>query len=75
MMLTARTEAIKPGEVNIIEVVAVGDHFEFFINDQFVYEANEDTLAEGGFGVSLEVFAEHEATFEFDNFTISKPPQ
>lgn len=74
MMLTARTDAIRPGEVNTIEIVAERNHFEFFINEQLVYEAEDNTLEKGGFGLSLEVFANHEAVFEFDNFTLSIPP-
>jgi len=74
MMLTARTEAINPGEVNTIEVIAEGNKFDFFINNQLVYEAEDDTLVKGGFGLSVEAIASHEAVFEFDNFTLSEPP-
>lgn len=69
-----RSSAIQPWEVNKIAVVAEGSQFSFFINDEFVAEAEDDTLARGRAGVMIELFnAGDEAAFEFDNFELRAP--
>lgn len=69
------TSAIRAGEANRITVVAQGTHFAFFINDQFVAEADDDRLDSGTVGLAIELSkAGDEAVFEFDNFELRAPP-
>ena len=73
MILPIRTDVIVPGEVNSLRVVGEGNHFSFYINDQWVGEATDNHLSRGKVGVAIELLASHVAAFEFDNFTVSAP--
>ncbi len=68
------TDAIKPREINTLEVEAYGNHLFFYINDQFVGEAIDDALKSGRAGLCVDLPAGHEGVFVFDNFTLSAPP-
>ena len=66
--------AIRHGEVNRLTVLAEGSHFVFFINDQYVGEADDSRLSRGRAGVAIELYnAGDKATFEFDNFKLLAP--
>jgi len=68
------TTAIRPGETNRLTVLAEGFHYTFYINDQYVGEANEDRLSQGEAGVAIELLdAGDTAVFEFDNFEVRAP--
>ena len=73
VIMPQRTDAIEPRKVNTLRVVAEGNRFLFYINDQLVDEATDDTLSSGAVGLAIELLASHEAVFEFDNFTVSAP--
>lgn len=67
-----KTSAIRPGEVNRIGVLAEGSRFSFFINDQFVGEAEDDRLAVGRVGFYVLTRPDEvQNVFEFDNFKLS----
>jgi len=68
------TDAIKPWEINTLEVEAYGNHLFFYINDQFVGEAIDDVLMSGRAGLCVDLPAGHEGVFVFDNFTLSAHP-
>jgi hypothetical protein len=69
-----RSAAIRPGEVNRLTVLAEGTHYTFYINDQYVGEANDDRLDQGEAGVAIELLdADDTAVFEFDNFEVRAP--
>jgi tRNA A-37 threonylcarbamoyl transferase component Bud32 len=69
-----KTTAIRPGETNRLTVLAEGDHYIFYINDQYVGEADEDRLSAGEAGVAIELLdADDAAVFEFDNFEVRTP--
>jgi hypothetical protein len=68
------TDAIKPREINTLEVEAYGSHMFFYINDQFVGEVIDDTLKRGRAGLCVDLPTGHEGVFVFDNFTLSAPP-
>jgi hypothetical protein len=64
-----RTSAIHPGEVNQLAVRGEGSHFEFFINGEFVGEADDDEFSSGIAGLVIGFpDAGSQAVFEFDNF-------
>lgn len=59
---------------NKLAVSASGSHFIFFLNDQFVGQADDTRLPQGWVGVVLGVPADTQATiFEFDNFELHAP--
>ena len=70
----AEASAIRPGEVNRLTVIAEGSHFTFYINDEYVGEADDDRLTRGQSGLAIELLdAGDAATFEFDNFEVRAP--
>lgn len=70
-----KTSAIRPGEVNQLAVRGEGSHFEFFINDEFVGEADDSEFSSGIVGLVVGFpDAGDEAVFEFDNFELGTQP-
>ena len=69
-----KTGAIRPGQVNRIEVLAVGPEFSIAINGQKVSTTSDDSLAKGKIGLLIEMNQEDtRAVFEFDNLEIWSP--
>jgi hypothetical protein len=70
-----KTSAIHPGEVNQLAVRGKGSHFEFFINDEFVGEADDSEFSSGIVGLVIGFpNAGDTAVFEFDNFELGTQP-
>jgi hypothetical protein len=70
-----KTSAIHPGEVNRLAVRGEGSHFEFFINDEFVGEADDSEFSSGIVGLVIGFpDAGGKAIFEFDNFELGTQP-
>ncbi|HEY4688535.1 MAG TPA: extracellular solute-binding protein, partial [Anaerolineae bacterium] len=70
----ATSTAIEPGKVNQLRVIAEGSHFTFFINGQYVAEADDDQLPSGNVGVATGIsYDGQSAVFEFDNFEVRAP--
>ncbi|MEK7682871.1 MAG: serine/threonine-protein kinase, partial [Chloroflexota bacterium] len=68
------TETIVPGGDNRIAVLAEGEHFMFFINDQLVDEGDNADLKQGRAGLVVDAFDPGiTTTFEFDNFELRQP--
>ncbi len=66
------SSAIRPWEVNKIEVIAEGSYFRLLINDQFISDVYDDRLTGGKTGLAIELYtAGDTGVFEFDNFEIS----
>ena len=66
--------AIRPGEINRLTVLAEGDHYTFYINDQYIDDTYDARLEAGQVGVAIELVAGGDAgTFEFDNFEVRAP--
>ncbi len=82
-LLTGKSAAIKPGEVNRITVIAsvsrfwllpTGNRYTFFVNDQYVAQVEDNTLKYGDTGPAVELAkAGDAAAFEFDNFEVRAP--
>ncbi len=69
------TPAVRPGEVNQLAVRGQGSHFEFFINGEFVGEADNDEFSSGTVGIVIGFpDAGSRAVFEFDNFELGTLP-
>ena len=68
------SSTVRPGEFNRLTIVAVESHFTFYINDQYVGEADEARLNPGEAGVAIELLeAGDAAVFEFDDFEVHVP--
>ncbi len=67
------SNAIHPGAINQLTVIAQGSHFTFFINDQQVGEMNDTHSLAGQNGVAYELDAGQQASFEFANLTLRAP--
>ncbi|MBN1975816.1 MAG: protein kinase [Anaerolineae bacterium] len=69
-----RTAAVQPGEVNRLEVVAMGTQFTFYINGQFVGEYSDSQFSSGVLAI---VVGLHEvgdtSVVEFDNLELRAP--
>ena len=64
----------RPGEANRLTVIGRGSHFTFYINDQYVAEAEDDRLTAGDVGVAVELLDDGDsAVFEFDDFEVRAP--
>lgn len=48
-------QAIQPGEVNRLGVIAQGSHFTFYINDQYLGEMDDTHLSFGYAGLAMEL--------------------
>jgi tRNA A-37 threonylcarbamoyl transferase component Bud32 len=69
-----KSSTIRPDGVNRLTVVGRGSHLTFYINDEYVGEADESRLSGGKTGVAIElVAADDSAVFEFDNFEVRAP--
>lgn len=65
------SELIKKGASNRIRVVAIGSHYDFFINDRFVNHLTDDGLARGKTALQARVYDRNgQATFEFSEFEL-----
>jgi hypothetical protein len=68
------SSAIKPGEVNHLSVTGTGSHFALYINDNLVYEFDDEELKKGYVGITVGLEqADDEATVEFDNLELRAP--
>ncbi|GIV96473.1 MAG: hypothetical protein KatS3mg057_1130 [Herpetosiphonaceae bacterium] len=67
------SSAIKTDGTNRLSVLAEGSHFTFFINDLYVGEADSAELRSGYAGLAAVLFADDQASFEFDNFQLYAP--
>ena len=57
-----------------LSVVALGDTFILFINDQFVADKQDDSFKKGITAFAYEIFEPDETvTFEFDNILLHTP--
>jgi hypothetical protein len=66
--------AVQRVGVNRLRVIALGSHFEFFINDRLVTELEDDRFARGGVGLAVEVFnIGDRIVVDFDNFVLRTP--
>ena len=66
--------AIQPGKPNRIAVIAEGSHMMFFVNDQFLSEADDSSLKSGAVGLIMGLSkAGDRGSYEFDNFELRTP--
>ena len=68
-----KTSAIQPGQTNRLAVVGADSHYVFFINDQYVGEAEDDQFGSGAAGISFMVRRGETGIYEFDNFELRSP--
>ena len=71
---STKSSAIMPRQANKVAVLAEGDHLIFFINDQYVTEIHDDTVAKSRVGMAVEVLeSDLNVIFEFDNIVLNRP--
>jgi hypothetical protein len=69
-----QTSLVKKDGMNRLTVIAQGDHFILFINDQFVADKEDDSIKKGTTAIAIEVFQPDEtAIFDFDNLVMRTP--
>ena len=69
------SEAIRPGDVNHLEVLVRSDEFLLYINGQWVGETTGSYPSEGQAGLAIGLSnAGDESTIVFDNFDLRAPP-
>lgn len=67
-------EAIIPGGANRIAVLAEGEHFSFFVNDQLIDEGEDATHVQGRAGLVVDLFDPGvPGEFVFDDFEVRQP--
>jgi len=59
------------GVTNTLRVVAAGQEFTFYVNDEEVGRVSDDTLAHGDIGLISETFTPGGLRVAFDNFTVT----
>ena len=68
------SDAIRRDEVNRITVIGEGTRFTCLVNDTVVVEVEDDQIASGRVGVSMQLHhADDRAAFEFDDFVVRTP--
>lgn len=68
------SEAIRPGEINHLDVLSQENQFTLWINDQFVGQANGSYPTQGEVGVIVGISYEGETgLIAFDNFEVRVP--
>ena len=68
------TSALRPGQKNDLRVVAEGERFSFWINDEFVFQTNDERHAMGDIGLAAELMAGgDEMVIEFDDVRVAIP--
>lgn len=71
---STETTLIRSDQPNRLGVIAQGNTFFLFINDQFVAETQDDSIKKGSTAFAYELFQPNEnATFEFDNVLVHNP--
>jgi hypothetical protein len=69
-----RADAIKPGGVNQLEVIAQESHFTFLINGSVVRELEDRRFGRGQVGLAVEGYTTGEAiAFDFLDITLRAP--
>ena len=70
----AESEALHPGEVNQLAVIAKGPHYQFFVNDQPVGEMTDEEWTTGGVKLYTQLCKDGDsAVVEFDNVELRTP--
>ena len=68
------SSAIRPDEVNRLAVGVIGHDFIFLINDEIVWQINEEDSTEGQVGLGVDALTAHDRTqVEFDNLEVRAP--
>ncbi len=68
------SDAIHHDASNQLTVVAVGNHFDYFINQQNVASLDDASIADGMAGLLIGLSqAEDQGSWEFDNFKLNSP--
>ena len=68
------TDAIRPGEMNQIAVLAEGSRFIFFINGAYIMEYEDTSIPQGAAGMIIELSeADASTVIDFDNLILKEP--
>ncbi len=68
------SSAIRPDSANTITVIAENSLFTFYINNRYIAQFTDKSIASGKVGLAVDLDnAGDNATFEFDNFELRAP--
>jgi hypothetical protein len=68
-------DAVNQGAAtNRLEVIAVGTHFEFRVNDQIVLEVEDPDAKSGPIGLYAGAFSEGDVVVAFDDLNVTQAP-
>ena len=68
------SSVIRTDEPNQLAVLAEGDHIILFINNQFIAEQHDASIAKGATSLGMEMFEpDQQAIVEFDNIVLRAP--
>ena len=68
------SEAVRPGEINTLKALGDNEHYLLFVNGEFITEVTNNTLKDGGVGVSGEIaHGVGSSRFVFDNLIVRVP--
>jgi len=68
------SDAIRPGEDNLLTVTRSGDEFTFYANNELLTSVTYSDITEGELGLNVDIFpAGATGIFEFDDFSVSIP--
>lgn len=68
------SESVLPGQSNRLAVIAQGETFQFFINDQYLASMTDTRISSGKAGLLVGLTnANDKASWEFDNFILREP--
>ena len=69
------SDAVNQGAAtNRLEVIAVGSHFEFRVNDQTVLEVEDPDATSGPIGLYAGAFSEGDVVVAFDDLNVTRTP-
>jgi tetratricopeptide (TPR) repeat protein len=74
LIMSRKTDAIHPGQINHVELMAVGPEISIAINGQQVTGVNDERLQHGWIGLNTQITeAGEDAIIEFDNLELRGP--
>lgn len=65
--------ALAPGACNRIAVLAVGDQFTLYANNQEIDQVTDASLDDGNVGLGIELLGGESALWEFDDYVVMAP--
>jgi hypothetical protein len=72
-LYSSNTDAIIPGEINKLGIVAIDSKYKFFINNKLVTQLDDTRIRKGKVGFWINVSPSESSVVEIDNFRLYAP--